>query len=530
MKGAEGRFSSTLSYPRDGHVVRIEADGYTPVQSRVLRNDEGAVELTFSLEKEDSPLGRVRSPQGAPIAGASVYLCAAGNHLQINGGRTVRGPGMSEIVTDAEGRFSFVPPSDAFLAVVIHESGYAEVSEDGFDPSAEITLQPWCRVEGTLRIGSELAINETVGVWYNRPHERDRPDVMHDYTASTDSAGTFAFDRVVPGLLWVGRKISRDHVMTRSVAVSHGSPVEIGPGETARVQIGGTGRPVTGKLTATGATGDIDWASGRHLHLLRLKLPEIPFPKEEMAGRDQEEIQAWFRVWGESPEGQAHQRARRSYTVLTQRDGTFRVDDIPAGTYELLVTLMQPPGSSPLVGHLQHDFEVPDMDGGRSDGPLDLGTLEVNVQRVLQVGDPAPHFKVETLDGEQLSLSELRGKCVLLSFWSTWCAPCTAELPHFHQIHGAYTQDDRFAMIGLSVDSEIEAARKYAERHELRWPQGFLGEVLASKVAMDYGVQGVPATFLIGPDGRIMARDLRGVAIEAVVEKAVEGMPSSASR
>ncbi len=148
--------------------------------------------------------------------------------------------------------------------------------------------------------------------------------------------------------------------------------------------------------------------------------------------------------------------------------------------------------------------------------------LELTIRKPpLQAGQDAPEFTCETLDGETISLADYRGKYVLLDFWSVWCGPCRGETPHLKAVWDAFGDDDRFAMIGLSLDKDVDVPKEYTEKNELKWIQGFLGDWSKTKVPASFGVQGIPSIILIGPDGKIIASGLRGPAIKAAVDAAL---------
>ncbi len=117
------------------------------------------------------------------------------------------------------------------------------------------------------------------------------------------------------------------------------------------------------------------------------------------------------------------------------------------------------------------------------------------------------------LDGHEVDLAAMKDKVVLVDFWATWCGPCIEEMPN---VIAAYEKfhSSGFEVIGISLDQDKEALKSYLESNSMPWPQYFDGKGWENELAGQYGITGIPATFLIGKDGKVAATDLRGPALE----------------
>ena len=129
------------------------------------------------------------------------------------------------------------------------------------------------------------------------------------------------------------------------------------------------------------------------------------------------------------------------------------------------------------------------------------------------VGKDAPEFTLKLFDGKRVSLSELKGKTVLLNFWASWCMPCRQEAPALEQSWLKY-KDKNVVFIGVNVWDENRSASSYIEKFGGGYPQGIDPE---EEIQVDYGIGGVPETYFIGPSG-IITDKYNGPLTEEIID------------
>jgi peroxiredoxin len=303
--------------------------------------------------------------------------------------------------------------------------------------------------------------------------------------------------------------------------------VEVEPGKTATANIGGTGRPVIGRVAGVDTNDPakkIDWSgkdgarvSAQYSRTDRpaMQITDLPKGHERLPQAEQRRIQ---REWEKTPRGKAAKRLQWSEPVIIfNPDGSFRIDDLVPGRYQIQFRkhLTENNFGIDMVESWK-EFTVPEIPGGRSDEPLDIGVVAAKLRPVIVPGQPAPEFALRSLDGKPVKLSDFRGKYVVVKWWWPW-SQLETEAEAMRDAYETIRDDVNFVLISIGLDDEIETTKKRVADHKLpgvqlhcrRNSEDFPREYLAS-----------PSTLcIIGPDGKVIARNLVPEAAETEIAK-----------
>jgi peroxiredoxin len=473
--------------------VRVSADGYLPEDSGRFTPDGTPYAFTFHLRRADPIRGAVTKADGSPTGEGFVYLVPGEEedsleYLAIWNGE-VRDSDRSaneRAKVGPDGRFTLPPQKGNFALVALSDAGFAIVHRRDFPGDSTLRLHPWARVSGTVMLDGKPATNLEI-----QSQDPDRPlpivtepRIEHRYYVKTDDQGRFELRRVMPGRLVLVRWVPNG--IQRRIWPINMATIDVTSGQTYNLAIGGSGRRVTGRLT---------------------------FPTKDV----------WMIRKAEIVPMNSREKRPASIGVQVFEDGRLQAQDLQPGDYVLRIALHEPPpadacGWGRLIAAYSHELTV---SGTTDDRPVDLGSLRpVEVaRRSLKVGDVAPDFTITTLDGKDLALADFRGKFLLVDFWATWCAPCLAEMSNLDAVHKAFGADPRFALVSLSLDESPAEAASFMKSERFTWRQGHVGP--KSPLVAAYGATSIPATFLIGPDNKILATDLRGEKLKAAVAAAL---------
>jgi peroxiredoxin len=149
------------------------------------------------------------------------------------------------------------------------------------------------------------------------------------------------------------------------------------------------------------------------------------------------------------------------------------------------------------------------------------GSVAPIAQRgVVKPGEPAPNFQLRDMNGRNVSLTDMRGKVVLLNFWATWCGPCRVEMPAMERLYRAYDRKD-FEILAVSTDAQGTAVtRPFQQENKLTFPILHDSDF---RVGLSYGARTLPMTFMVDRQGIVRqhifgARDWEALEAHQLIE------------
>ena len=131
-------------------------------------------------------------------------------------------------------------------------------------------------------------------------------------------------------------------------------------------------------------------------------------------------------------------------------------------------------------------------------GVVAADRLPVAGRHAVKLGEPAPNFQLPDLQGRLVTLSDLRGKVVLLNFWATWCGPCRVEMPAMEELYRIFPRKD-FEILAVSTDAQgVSVTRPFQQENHLTFP---ILHDTDYRVGLTYGARSLPMTFMVDRQG-----------------------------
>ena len=327
---------------------------------------------------------------GSPASGATIYVTAGDTRFPMHVDEYGAIFGSKNTKADTNGQFTIEYPGWDSHILIMHDKGLLNLSMDKLTNSTKLVLQPWGRVEGFFYVGKQIQKYVPVSLVGEDP-----AGYSYHLTENTDATGRFVFKKVPP----VESLLYRNLIIHNGPIVqSHPVWIKVNPGETTIVNYGGEGCPVIGRVE-----GGLDMTFAPQLLMAKHKLSDSgPCPSPEGFSNwvsFEKARDAFMKTKGLGLLGPS---VRSTYELKFSRNGSFRVEDVPPGIYDLYLRGYPPKGdeyktnnlpmpyySDNEIAWLAREVVVPDMPGGQSDTPLDLGTLKLNWLDPSHPGIPA---------------------------------------------------------------------------------------------------------------------------------------------
>jgi len=395
FEAVDGTYRIRFRHDYPAYLIRIGAPGYEVAVSREIKTDEGKIDIDFALEPATDIAASILTPEGKPAANAKIAIGVKGAQINIRNGEIHDGSTYAtQLRAQSDGRFSMPARDEPFQLIVTHPAGFVHFKSNSGPLPDPLRLTSWARVEGVFRIGNQPTPNIPITILRNGvlSYGDDVPNIMTQHNVMSGEDGHYVFERVWPGKGYVNRRITlliNEGATEATSAIK--VPLDFVAGQTIHQDLGGTGRPVTGRLVPSKKhQGKVYWPFAL-LRGIRFLEPPPGLMSIEDLQKDPLKYREWMTKWKKSPAYetekilfQNYQAARKkllngsaAFTASIARDGSFRIDDVPPGDYALSFEYYPNQVAAPPGRLIHYVFTVPPVgpEEQRNPQPVELGTL-----------------------------------------------------------------------------------------------------------------------------------------------------------
>jgi cytochrome c biogenesis protein CcmG/thiol:disulfide interchange protein DsbE len=141
----------------------------------------------------------------------------------------------------------------------------------------------------------------------------------------------------------------------------------------------------------------------------------------------------------------------------------------------------------------------------------------------MKIGETAPNFTLNSFEGQPYTLTDMRGKVVLVNFWASWCKPCEQEAPFLEEAWSLYKDRDDVVFLGVDYTDTPTAAAAYLEKFHVSYPNG---PDMGTKISHDYRITGVPETYIIDKTGKLAYSKFSPFLSTSEIQQAIDPLLS----
>lgn len=468
----EGRFKSASSYaPGTKLILTGTSPEYAWKMVQGITIDSIAQEgIDFPLSKGEILKGLVVNTEGLPVINAKVQELLPGERFS----SMSRLAFLKDGRTDDMGAFTFENVSREGLDIWISHQDYTDlrltVTPKGVDNPIKFQMERGQSISGQIIREGKPAVGLSVSA---RPKESTQL-ISRRPLDTTDKEGKYKLEHLPPGTyiitLMSGEKTKqRLHLSTEIELVDENEKLNLDPLGNGTIEgiVVLDGKPLAGARISA-YTGE-----------------ENSEDRKIVGG------------------------------IFSDADGRYKLTELPTEWIFLVTNYMD---LSVPIDRNKRIMAKDEIDLRKTKNITHRIDLKLEQRKTLNIGDAAPVFESNQLNGSSIRLSDYLGKVVLLDFWAEWCGPCLVEMPYVKAVYKKY-HEKGLEIIGINMDSDKKKVEDFVKKEGLEYPQLFDGKIWETEIAREYGIWSIPHVYLIDREGVIRAQGMRGQALEQEVAK-----------